>query len=760
MAVVAGSLQADVPSLRNSDLEQVANGRFVAWEPLGAYTVEEQTARVECASGQDTAGLVQILRCDPPLTNPFTASARARALGVGNGGDFALWVDLIHVDGSPSWGHAAGFARGTHDWEPASIDITPTKPVAEVRFHLLLRHTTGQAWFSEPRLTLTPVSFTRLQAVAGLWGPDSLSIRAETNLKSAIEITGLANSPTSQPALDHNGITCWELQEGATRAIRGALNVKACSLAQPANRTEQILKVEGLKASGSSPGWRAWADLVSTRVFVDAMPKTEIVPCRLDAVRDGHVSIQVAVAANPHGDDQIVDVVMQDLVGNAARLAGDSWERHRVGFVRNEQPARHPHLEHEGPAWWPDPLLVWQPLSVPHGQARSVVLNLRIPSEQPAGTYEGNVRISDKSGRNELIPVQLELHDFTLPRRPRIKTAFALMDGFLEKVYGKITPELRRAYTGFVLDHRLNPDDISRTRLPDLDELSWAKDRGLNAFNILNLVPEAPPGVTWVCFAETKEYTSEFKTRLIERLDAFVPELEKRGLLDYAYVYGFDERGKEYIPIMREYFGLIKERYPRVRTLSTCWPPAGTDPASLNVDWYCPLSNKYDVEMAEKVRVRGGEMWWYICMGPTYPYANWMLEYPLVESRVIWWQTWQQKVDGLLYWGLNIWDRAHNDKPIPDNADALLSFSVTPFEPLHGDGVLLYPGERGPLGSLRLLSIRDGMEDAMLLDAAERKLGRERVEQTVRRVSRGVTDFAREATVLHEARQEILRALR
>jgi len=45
-------------------------------------------------------------------------------------------------------------------------------------------------------------------------------------------------------------------------------------------------------------------------------------------------------------------------------------------------------------------------------------------------------------------------------------------------------------------------------------------------------------------------------------------------------VYGFDERGEEYLPIIRDYFGLIKQRYRAVRTLSTCWPPAGTDPMS------------------------------------------------------------------------------------------------------------------------------------------------------------------------------------
>ena len=52
-----------------------------------------------------------------------------------------------------------------------------------------------------------------------------------------------------------------------------------------------------------------------------------------------------------------------------------------------------------------------------------------------------------------------------------------------------------------------------------------------------------------------------FKQRLVERLDPHVAELKRRGLDKKAYVYTFDERGKDFYPIMKEYFGLIKERY-------------------------------------------------------------------------------------------------------------------------------------------------------------------------------------------------------
>ncbi len=747
--------------LRNTDFTEVENGRFVGWTAFGSYKSDGATAHVRCTSPEQSTGLWQVVRCDPPITAPFTASARAKGVNVGDTGDFAVYIDLIHADGSPSWGHVAGFDRGTSDWHEAAVDMVPSKPVAEIRFHLLLRKTTGEAWFAQPRLKFTPVTFTQVQAVSGLWRPHSLTIRAETNMTASItldrfkDVAGIITTQGPSSLL-------MEIADAGDSESTKSITLEARSAFDAANRTQVKLDMQDILHAASPSAWRVWTADTLTRVFADTLPPidslrgTPAEPVVLDAVRNGHVEFQLAVAVSPHDSDQDVDVVMGDLAGKSGILPGMLWQRFRVGFVRNEQPARHPSLEHAGPAWWPDPLLTWQRLSVPHGQTRSAILSIRVPDDQAPGVYEGHVTVSQVGGETKRLPVRLTVHDITLGNRPRIKTAFALMDGFLEKIHGTITPELRRAYTTFVLDHRLNPDDISRTRLPDLEELVWAKDRGLNAFNVLNLVPEPTRKVTWVCYAKLEDYTPEFKQRLIERLDAFVPELEKRGLLDMAYVYGFDERGSEYIPVIQEYFGLIKQRYPRLRTLSTCWPPSGTDPESLMIDWYCPLSNKYDPVAAERHRARGGEMWWYICMGPTWPYANWMLEYPLIESRLIWWQTWQHKVDGFLYWGLNIWDRPHNNAPIPDDADVMLKWSVTPFEPLHGDGVLLYPGTAGPLGSLRLLGIRAGIEDTMLLDAAEARLGRDRVQQCVEKVTRGLTDFTRDPAILHAARRAIL----
>ena len=39
-------------------------------------------------------------------------------------------------------------------------------------------------------------------------------------------------------------------------------------------------------------------------------------------------------------------------------------------------------------------------------------------------------------------------------------------------------------------------------------------------------------------------------------------------------------------------------------------------------DWYCPLTSVYDLELSEKLRAKGHQVWWYTCCGPKHPYAN------------------------------------------------------------------------------------------------------------------------------------------
>ena len=115
----------------------------------------------------------------------------------------------------------------------------------------------------------------------------------------------------------------------------------------------------------------------------------------------------------------------------------------------------------------------------------------------------------------------------------------------------------------------------------------------------------------------------------------------------------------------------------------------------------------------------GDEVWWYVTRFPHNPEITFSINDESVKHRLLFWQQKLYKVDGLLYYMCNDWE---NPKVWTKKyEDSVLGTKVNTY----GNGVLIYPGGAlqeyidkygsdgypGPIGSLRLESIRDGVED-------------------------------------------------
>lgn len=118
---------------------------------MGAPRSGQWCARCTNAPGQ-SHGLVQtiIVRQEEPEALVARAWSRAEAVSGGPSNSYALYVDLVHTDGTPSWGHVAPFRTGTHGWEQAEVVIRPEKPIQTLAVNLLLRNQhEGRAWFDD-----------------------------------------------------------------------------------------------------------------------------------------------------------------------------------------------------------------------------------------------------------------------------------------------------------------------------------------------------------------------------------------------------------------------------------------------------------------------------------------------------------------------------------------------------------------------------------------------------------------------------------
>jgi len=760
--------------LTNPSFERTAGAEVTAWQPVGrGYTVAGEGAQdgracFTCESDTDdqTYGAMQELTFDPPIRHPFKVAGWSKCEGAA-GSDYSLYMDCWYEDGTNLWGQRKDFNRGTHDWQYIEFVFGVEKPVSRIQYFILFRRCTGKAWFDNVSLSLAPFEVQRTAVRPSLYGGNSIDYAASLSLNAewtASILRGARQVHTKQgtgqavvlawPGTDDDG----RLLPGGDYTIRIA--------ATDALLGEAIAHETAVKTrSGAGTGYVAWNEPSTKRVLEHQLPKPNVAEegapaANIALAGNEYESFQVALRAAP--GKQLADCTVEitdlaDGAGNAISRANIQWRQ--VGFVKVEQLHEHPFMSHAVPGWWPDPLLPVSKFTVPGGVTQSVWFTVYAPPGTPAGVYRGQVAFKPTNAPEYRTNVTARVYDFDIPTEPHIKTAFALMDGFLEKIYGELTPQLRQAYGDYVLNHRLNPDDISRTDPSAVEDVEHYYGSGLNAFNVINMV--RPRGKsTWVCWSPLEVYTPAFKADLIKRLDPYVAELKARELIDKAYVYTFDERGKDFWPVMREYFGLIKERYG-IPTLTTAKVPQDPDVMrDLNVDWNCPVSSAYRFEQAERCRKAGLQVWSYICLGPRFPYANWLADDPLIEARVIWWQAYQQKMDGFLYWGLNIWSRANNDYIIdPEKDGPRLKWSITTggrWTSLHGDGELLYPGKDGPFGCIRLANIRDGIEDYEYLWLLSDLQGDvEAGRQACAPITDGLTSFTRDPDALYAQRDAI-----
>lgn len=123
----------------------------------------------------------------------------------------------------------------------------------------------------------------------------------------------------------------------------------------------------------------------------------------------------------------------------------------------------------------------------------------------------------------------------------------------------------------------------------------------------------------------------------------------------------------------------------------------------------------------------GIEVWWYGCVQPTAPYANYHIgDTNLLNARTISWLQKKYDIEGNLYWDAAAYTSyATSTYGIPVDVYESPYRAVGSNTDVAGDGFLTYPGAKygiyGPIPSMRLMSIRDGMEDYELLLDLENK---------------------------------------
>ncbi|MFH1857999.1 MAG: glycoside hydrolase domain-containing protein [Candidatus Omnitrophota bacterium] len=430
-------------------------------------------------------------------------------------------------------------------------------------------------------------------------------------------------------------------------------------------------------------------------------------------------TVHLSLAANESESAQLIlfsgeedlenfTVRPKDLVHDktGARIPQENVSVYVVGYVSMKQSDSMPDLV----GLVPDPLLEKEAFTVKRGVPQPVWVTVHAPSGTEPGLYRGSVVLKGQNGPEKEVTLELRVWDFELPKTPRLKTAFDLYQGRLFKGYQDYFPdwwqswkdksgELENLFYERMLSYRISPIlNIDPSNVKDVEQVRRLLERGMTSFGVGKY--SGSGGNNWP--NDTASYIPLYRN--------YGALLRDFGLLPYSYLYTYDEPepGDEKVAQICK---AVHEADPELRNLVAFH----TSPVyQTHADWLkdidivCVRNVVFDPSQAEAYRRAGKELWIYVS-GPSWPYPTFVIDYPTMAYRILPWMCWKYKVTGLLYWCVNFWTK----NPYTDTANTKWG--------QNGNGALFYPGPDGPVGSIRLEILRDGIEDYdMLALLAER----------------------------------------
>lgn len=332
------------------------------------------------------------------------------------------------------------------------------------------------------------------------------------------------------------------------------------------------------------------------------------------------------------------------------------------------------------------------------------------PKARP-GRYLYHVAVQASKAPQVMLRVRLTVREPVIPDRLPFRTA-TTWNWSLEDYFARpLTPEEKRAFWDFFLDQRLSPTAFfAKEPSPSPTEAASLKDRGLSVMNL-----------TFIGGKRPRPLSEAVKEKLGPQLKRWRQELQAADMTDIAVILLADEPEAAAAPICRENARWLKEQFPEAKIWVGTRPSPDWDFADIfdpvtaySTDFYQAHSHT-DEAMAWLRRTHPrAEYWWFHSVEPYAPYPNLRLDNLPIEARVAGWQNALYGVDGYEYFWMTDWSGNKDTKDVPWPQRAARWKTG-----MSGAGTLCYPDDRGrPMPSLRLLNLRDGLEDWALIEMA------------------------------------------
>jgi len=429
---------------------------------------------------------------------------------------------------------------------------------------------------------------------------------------------------------------------------------------------------------------------------------------------------------------------------------------------------------------WPDPLL---PVNRASGGTNPAVLPARSTAERPLvlyleacvplgmepGVYRGQLEVTFRDGPRATLPLELDVAPVDIPPTSSLKNTWGLGVYVLAHGFGvpRDSPEgvaLLRAAGRALLEHRLSGYQMGIDPLP-----SRAGPGGTRVVDFSGYDAEMAEVLGGTALRSgarftTTEVRDDWRLTTAERiayLRAWQAHFAERGWRQLLWYYAKDEPKPDDDPRVRAESALT-HAVGNLPILVTSFRSSLWDAADIVAPVMVCLFPRPGrslcpgAEPVSRVRARIGptkQLWWYQscmfhgCDGPPEDrklaasmtgWASYMIDHSGPRNRAMGVLAFLERIEGELYFDtLVAWEK--DGQPWRD---------VWRFGG-NGDGTFFYPGTREQVGdeapvlvpSLRLKTVRDGLEDYELLTLVTARRGRAAAEALGRRLARSGWDI-------------------
>ncbi|MCM8819088.1 MAG: DUF6067 family protein, partial [Candidatus Omnitrophica bacterium] len=385
-------------------------------------------------------------------------------------------------------------------------------------------------------------------------------------------------------------------------------------------------------SSFSNPNFSIWTELSTYKIFKDTPEKKTPLKLELKSAKNEYESGQIIIKAKDKSL-KIIEVKTDDLkCPQGHKINKENIQVRLVNYVFLKPQNK----------YYPDPLPPFQPVEIKENENQPLFITVYVPKDTKPGKYKGYIEILFEKEQKVKIPLFLDVWNFSIPDKPSCETAFGLSYSNITK-YEDLPPNTKEAkemfdkYYWFLVEHRISPYYIP------CDILSPESEKYLNDERVSNFI---------IPYSEN-----------VEEMKKKVEYIREKGWLNKSYFYPLDE------PVKKEDYEKLKERVAKIKSIDPnirIVSPFFRDPDFSKksayeeldgvINIWCAVTNYFDYEKQLKKKNRGESSWWYVCVGPPLPYANFHIHMSALTHRILFWQQKKYKVDGLLYWSTNYWN--------------------------------------------------------------------------------------------------------